>query len=224
MATVLFRTLIIYVLFLVILRMLGKRQVGELEVSELVASLILSEIAAMPIDNPDIPLFYALVPIVLIFSLEVIITYCKNKSALLKRIFETRPNILIDKGEIRQEELSHMRISIEELVAELRLQGVADPNDVYYAVLEQSGQLSIILKADKQPPTHEALGIPTEEKGIAHPLILDGDVCKKALGELGKNQAWLEKECRKHNCRIDDVFLFTLNDAGDTNIIRRKNT
>lgn len=222
MASILIRTVIIYVFLSVVLKVLGKRQVGELEVSELVSTLILSEVAALPLSDPDIPLLYATVPILIILSIEISLTFLKNKSPVLKRIFESRPNFLINKGSLCEDELSRVRISLDELIGELRLKGVGDISDVYYAILEQNGQLSVILKKENEPVTPKMLGIKTTESGIAHPLILDGDVCRENLIRMQKSEQWLAAECKKKNCRIDEVFLCTLNDSGSLSIIKRK--
>ncbi len=224
MTGIFFRTLIIYILLLTVLRVLGKRQVGELEVSELVSTLLLSEIAALPIDNSDIPLLSAVIPILLILSLEIIITFLKNKSVILKRLFEMRPTILIDKGELKIRELTRARMSVEELLGELRLKGATELSDVYYAILEESGQMSVILRQEKQPLTAEGLITPEEERGIAHPLILDGAVCTSNLERLGKSEGWLISRLKDEGVTtgIDGVFLCTVNDADEFYIIKRK--
>ena len=224
MTAIFFRTVIIYILLSVVLRLLGKRQVGELEVSELVSTLILSELAALPIDDPDIPLLYALVPISLILSLEIIITFLKNKNSLFKRIFETQPSFLIERGELRQDELSKLRISVEELLGELRLQGYADPSDVYYAILEQNGQLSVVARTERQPPLREDLSLKAPEEGMAHPLIIDGEIYVQNLDRVQKTKDWLCRAVKKEGCTVKDVFLCTLNDAGELRIIKRKKT
>ena len=204
------------------LRLLGKRQVGELEVSELVSTLILSELAALPIDDPDIPLLYALIPISLILSLEIIVTFLKNKLPIFKSIFETRPSFLIERGVIRQDEMQKLRISVDELLGELRLQGYGDPADIYYAILEQNGQLSVIPRAEKSAPLREDLPIKITEEGMAHPLIIDGVIYEDSLNRVNKSKSWLVNTCKKKGYELKDVFLCTMNDAGDICIYKRK--
>lgn len=223
MTVIFFRTIIIYILLSVVLRLLGKRQVGELEVSELVSTLILSELAALPIDDPDIPLLYAIIPISLILSLEIAVTFLKNKFQIFKRIFETRPSFLIERGNIRQDELQKLRISVDELLGELRLQGYGDPADIYYAILEQNGQLSVIPRKEKSAPLCEDLALKTTEEGMAHPLVIDGVIYKDSLSRVNKSKNWLISACKKKGYEIKDVFLCTMNDAGDIHIYKRKN-
>ena len=222
MTVIFFRTIIIYILLSVVLRALGKRQVGELEVSELVSTLILSELAALPIDDPDIPLLYALIPISLILSLEIAVTFLKNKLPIFKRIFETRPSFLIERGNIRQDELQKLRISLDELLGELRLQGYGDPADIYYAILEQNGQLSVIPRAEKSVPLREDLSLKTVEEGMAHPLIIDGVIYEDSLTRIKKSKTWLTEACKKKGYEVRDIFLCTMNDAGDMRIYKRK--
>ena len=222
MLTTFVRTIIIYILLTAVMRLFGKRQVAQLEMSELVSTLILSEVAAMPLNNPDIPLLYAVVPILVLLTLEISVTFLKNKFAFLKRIFESRPNILIERGRIRQDELERVRISVEELMGELRLKGAPDISDVYYAILEQNGQISVFLKTEKQPPTADDLDVRVEDAGIARALILDGEICDSTLRDLGRDRAWLLKLLEKEHCTPEAVFLCTVNDRDGIRIVRKE--
>ena len=219
MPVILLRTIIIYTLMTILLRLMGKRQVGELETSELISTLFLSDIAALPISNPDLPLLYAILPISLIVSFEIIITYSKNKINLLKRLFESKPSFLIYKGKLDQKEMEKMRISIQELISELRVQEISDINDVYYAILEENGKLSVIKKAHLNPPTCEDMGIQITEKGMAHTLIIDGVANKQNIRRQGVSDNQIKKELKEKGCNISDVFLMTVDDAGNINTI-----
>lgn len=214
-----FRTIVIYTLLSVTLRIMGKRQVGELEVSELVSTLLLSEIAALPIENPDIPFLFGLIPILFIFSIEIIITYLKNKWEPLKRLFESRPVFLIVRGEILQGELLRMRISINELVGECRLQGVSDLSDIEYAVLEQNGNLSLLLKSEKLPLTPDSASGKSDE--IMHPVILDGCINRESANILGIEEQKIHAICKRNRCTVSEVFLLTLADSGEYRLIKK---
>ncbi len=216
------RTIIIYMLLTVVMRLFGKRQVSQLEVSELISTLILSEVAAMPLNNPDTPLLYAVIPILVLLCLEISVTFLKNKFSFLKHIFESRPNILIERGKIRQDELMRVRISVEELMGELRLKGASDIGDVYYAILEQNGQISVFLKSEKQPPTAESLDVRVREEGIARALVLDGEICESTLRDLGRDRAWLLELLKKQHCKPEEVFLCTVNDTDGIQIVRKE--
>ena len=223
MVTVAIRTFIIYVALSVILRVLGKRQIGELEISELVSTLLLSELATAAITDTELPMAYSLLPILLIMGLELLISDVKNRSPRLKRIFEGSPGVLISRGVLDQEELSRMRISLEELLSAFRLQGVSSVDDVYYAILEQNGQLSVILKKEKQPPSVEdVLKHPPRESGIAHAIVVDGSIKREELSVCKKDEAWVEAVCRARGVALCDVFLLSLDDGGKISIILKE--
>ena len=222
MPTIFVRTLILYILLMVVFRCLGKRQVGELDMSELVSTLMLSEIASLPIDDPDIPLLYAVVPILLIAALEVVVTFAMTKCNPLKRLFESRPIVLIDRGVIREKELRRMRMTLDELLCECRLQGVGDVNEVYYAILEQNGKLSVLPKSDKKPTTPSDLGKKVKESGILHALLIDGTLNRDELLAIGVSEQTVSDLCRKHNTTEKEVLLLGIDDAGNTTLIKKE--
>ena len=222
MVSILVRTAIIYTLLALSLRVMGKRQLGELEISELVSTLLFSEIASAVIGNPSTPLTFALLSIILIVALEFLVSDLKNRTPFLKRIFDGTPSILVSRGVIDQKELRRMRISVEELLSSFRLQGIGDINDVYYAVLEQNGQLAVLLKKSKAPASAEDARIKVKETGISHALIVDGRVNPAALTLVRKSEEWLFAECKKRNALPKDVFLFSLNDGGDIALIKKE--
>lgn len=221
MATSFIRTFIIYIFLTITLRLMGKRQIGELEISELVSTLLLSELASAVIGNPSIPLTFALVSTLLIVALEFLISDIKNRAPFLKRIFDGTPSILVSRGVLNQKELRKMHISVEELMSAFRLKGVGNPSDVYYAVLEQNGQLSVILRQASAPPTVEDLSLKIPERGISHALVVDGQINPSALALCKKNEKWLFDECKKRGKEIGEVFLFSLDDAGKISFIPR---
>ncbi|MDY3846380.1 MAG: DUF421 domain-containing protein [Eubacteriales bacterium] len=222
MGALVIRTLIIYFSLMIVIRISGKRQVGQLDISEFVSTILLSEIACLPIDDPDIPILYAMIPISFIVCMEVILTYLKNKSSILKKIFESKCCILIDRGKLIESALVKMRISVEELMGELRLKGVSEVSDVYYAIIEHNGNISVILKKEEQPLTPLDEGIKSEENGISHPIIVDGIINQKNLKISGKNENWLNEELSKTHIAIKDVFLMTVNDSGKCDIFKKE--
>ena len=207
MASIAVRTLIIYVLLSFSLRVMGKRQLGELNVGELVSTLLISEIVAIPIADPDIPLLNAVIPLFLILSVEIILSTIKNKSQKLKNSFEGKPVYIIYKGRLLQRELSENRISINELLSELRCQGIGDIKDVEYAIIEQNGSLSVIKK---------------QENNMTHPLIIDGEVMNGTLTKEGKNEDWLFALLKKNKTKAEEIFLLTISDDGQVNLIKKE--
>ena len=142
MASIIIRTAIIYVLLLLCMRVMGKRQIGELDVSELVSTLLISEIVSIPIDDTDIPLLTAVIAVLFLLAIEIITSTVKNKSQKMKKVFEGSPTYIIDKGKLLQNSLKENRISIDELLSEMRTQGIVDISEVYYGIIEQNGSLA----------------------------------------------------------------------------------
>lgn len=223
MITVAIRTFIIYVALNITLRILGKRQIGELEIAELVSTLLLSELATTAISDPGVPLAFSLLPILLIMSFELLTSDIKNRSPVLKRIFEGSPGVLIRRGVLDQNEMRRMRISVEELLSAFRLQGIVSISDVYYAILEQNGQLSVILRKEKQPPAAEEMGIPVKETGISHAIIVDGQIKNEELLASGRTERWLENALHARGVTPKEIFLFSVDDGGEILCIAREN-
>ncbi len=190
------------------MRIMGKRQIGELEVSELVTTLLVSEVASLPIADQDIPLFSAIIPLFLIVCLEIIISFIKNKSEKIKRLVEGVPVFIIYQGKLRQDVLSKNRISINELLSEMRTQGIGDIREVYYAILEQTGKLSILKKNDNGSTTH--------------PVVIDTELDKTAIRDIGVSEEWVIKKMAQQGLSLGDVFLMTVDDKKDIYIIRKE--
>ena len=207
MVSIAVRTLIIYVLLAFSLRVMGKRQLGELNVGELVSTLLISEIVAIPIADPDSPLLNAIIPLFLILTVEIILSTIKNKSQILKNSFEGKPSYIIYKGRLLQKALSDNRISLNELLSELRCQGIGDLSEVEYAIIEQNGSLSVMKK---------------QENTMTHPIIIDGEVMKQTLTSEEKDEEWLHSVLKKEKVKEGDVFLMTLSDEGKINVIKKE--
>ncbi len=211
MATVLIRTAIIYILFTFAIRLMGKRQVGEMQLSELITTFMLSELAINPIQDISIPIAYSIIPLIFLFSMEVITSFLVTKLPAFRRAFMGAPSIIIRGGVLDQKELERLRISISELLSELRLKDVAKIEDVDYAILEQNGQLSVFLKDNKKA-----------SNGIAHALIQDGSINYSALDEIGQDPTWLEDNLKSNGLGIKEVFLMTVDESNNINIIKKE--
>ena len=223
MVTICVRTAIMYVLISVVFRFLGKRQVGELEISDLITTLLLSEIATMAIDEPDIPLLYAIIPILLITCFEIIITYAKIRCNFIKRLFEETPMVLIREGRICEKALASMRMTVDELLSECRLQGFGVINEINYAILEQNGKLSILPFEANKPVTPSVLGKKVEETGIMHPIVVDGKIIQKELENASLCEADIHRICQRHDTKLADVLLCGMDDAGHVTFIKKEN-
>jgi len=221
MVTILLRTFIIYTILVAAMRLMGKRQIGELEISDLVTTLLISEIASLPIENRNIPISFAIIPIITIVTVEVATSVILMKFPNLKTIISTRPSTLIKNGKIDQKELKKVRISAEELIGELRQQGAETMDEINYAILEQNGKITVIKKAGYSPVTNNDINIRVKEHGIMHILISNGYVNKYNLKLLGKDHRWLLKKLSDEKCNLSDIFLYMIDDSGKSFCIRK---
>ena len=212
MVTVLIRTVIIYLLLLVALRLTGKRQLGELQISELITTFMISELAASPIQDLSIPIIYSIIPITVLLCFEIVLSFLATKSAFTKKAFFGNPSIIIEKGVLKQDELSRLRIGIGELLCQLRLKDVCDISLVDYAILEQNGQLSVFLKD----------GTTDSNTKYTHAIITDGKINESNLTLSGKNEKWLSGVLKKNKCTLEEIFLLTVDEKNNVYIINRK--
>lgn len=222
MVTILIRTLLVYILLILTMRLMGKRQLSELEISELVTTLLISEIASLPIADPNIPVMHAVIPLVTILTLEIALSIILLKCPALKNIVSTRPSVLIRCGIPDQRELRRVRISIDELISEVRQSGVSTLEDVDYAILEPNGRISILPKKCASPPSAKDLNIILKESGVIHALIEDGNVNNYTLQLLGYDRPWLDAYLQKKRQRASDLFFLGVDDAGDFYTIKKE--
>ena len=215
MITLIFRTLLVYIFLIFIMRLMGKRQIGELEVTDLVATLLLSEIASLPITDPNIPVLHALIPMIVLLSLEVFSSYILLRAPRLKKILSASPTILIKDGVLDQAALTATRLSIEELMSEIRQQGFCSLACVWYAILEKDGQLTILPRARYSPPTQEMMNITSPEESLMHVVYNVGVWNDMGLSLIGKDRVWLEKQMARRGVVLADQFCVTANSRGE---------
>lgn len=214
MLKILLRTLIIYILLVVIMRVMGKRQLGELELSELVTTILFSEIATTPITKPDSNIWHAILPIVTIALLEIIFSFLLLKIPILKKMLTSQPSVIINRGVINKKEMLKSRITIDELISQIRQNGIYSIDEVDYAILEENGKMTIVPKNKNRPPDAQALCIEVKDSGIMHIIVSDGQINEKNLCTLQKDKSWVYQYLGKRNLRPDKVFLMTVDDCG----------
>ncbi len=205
MITSFFRTIIIYVFLVLAMKLGGKRQVGELQLSELVTALLLSEIASIPIGHDEIPISFALIPVLTLICLEVISAFVVTKCPPMKKLIGGSPSVIINKGKLDIGALSKLPMGVEELISEARLKGIADISELEYAILESNGKLAVFEKAKQGE----------KEIGVAHAVIVDGKVSKNSLQVLGMTRHQLDERLKHKQAELKRVFLYTVNDAGE---------
>ncbi len=222
MFTILIRTVLIYVFLIAVMRLMGKRQLGELEVTDLVITLLLSEISTIPITDKNTPLLYAIIPVATLASLEVFTSGLALKYPKLKKFLSPKPAILVHNGRADRQQMKKVRISLDELMCELRQNNVSDIDQVQYAILESNGKISIITKASYAPPTAEMLGMAVPEPGILRIVYCDGVYSDQTLRSLGKDRVWAQKQMRAQGITPEQVFYMMTDDLGNVRIERRR--
>ena len=216
------RTILLYIVIILAIRIMGKRQIGELQTSELVVTLLISDIAAIPMQNTEQSLLSGIVPILILIVCEIIISFLMLKRAGFRRIICGKPIVIISDGKINQSEMHQLRMSTEDLSEELRQQGIFNIEDVGFAIVETNGKLSVLKKPEKDIPTAEELGIKTNDKGLEVVVISDGEISKYSLKICGFNRDWLFDILKKENTELNDVFLMIANGQGEYKIIEKE--
>lgn len=223
MITAFFRTVILYLLIIAGLRLMGKRQIGELEPGDLVLTLIISDLASVPMQDFGIPLVNGAFPIVILLSLSMLVSYFSLKSIRFRTLVCGRPTVIIRDGRILQANMAKTRFTVDELYEQLRTQGYGDLSGVKYAILETSGRVSVLPKAAEQPVTAGQMGLTPQEPGLPVVLINDGRLMEKALRAQGLDRNWLEQRLAEHGvCSPSQVFLLTVDEAGSVCFVARE--
>jgi len=218
------RTIILFLLVMIVIRVMGKRQIGELQPFELVLAIMIAELATVPMEDKEIPLINGIIPILTLLLLQVIITFISLKSDKLRGLISGTPSVLIENGKIIESELRKLRYNLTDLLEQLRLKNFPNIADIEYAILETSGELSIIPKSQKRPVTPEDLNIHTAYEGLTLPLIMDGHVKLNNLQKLNLDTKWLNAELNKFGIKsTTEVLLASLDTKGEL-YIQKKGT
>ena len=215
MLVVFFRTIVLYFAVVLALRLMGKRQIGQLQPSELVITIMISEVASIPMQNTGVPLLSGIVPVLTLIIAEVILSFFSLKNRKLRRILSGHPSILINNGKIDQKELAKSRFNVEDLLEELRMCNFPDITQVAYAILETSGQLSIVPKTEARSVTVKDMNLNLPPVNLTYTIISDGIVDKPELKRANKDENWLTKQLNHHKIQsAKDVFLATIDSNG----------
>ena len=216
MATAFFRTVILYLLLIAGLRLSGKRQIGELEPIELVLTLLISDLASVPMQDFALPLFNGVIPIITLIALSTLFSAISLRNVRFRDLVCGQPALVIVDGKLRQETMRRNRLTLDELFEQLRGQGITDLSDVKYAVLETNGRLSVLPRSPLQPVTPEQLGLDVQDN-VFLPIILinDGRVLTDNLRQAGRDDRWLAQELHRQGiARSQDVFLLSVDQQG----------
>ena len=209
-----FRSIVIYILVLVVMRLMGKREIGQMQPFELAISIMIADLASIPMTDIGIPISNGIIPIMGLLVMHLIISVINLKSSKIREFICGKPTILINKGKIDEEKLKRERFTLNELEEKLRSNNVMDLGDVEYAILETSGDVSVIQKPNKRNTTPEDFNIMPEYEGISYNLVIDGKVMQDNLKQIGENYDWLKKQTQKFQMMPEEALIVTINGKG----------
>ncbi|MCG8499731.1 MAG: DUF421 domain-containing protein [Firmicutes bacterium] len=216
MFIIFFRTLFLYILVITAIRIMGKRQIGELHPSELVVTIMISELAAIPMEDTGTPLINGVLPIITLIIAEITLSFITLKSETARTIISGSPSVLIENGKINEKELEKLRFNMDDLMEELRVNNCSNIADVEFAILETSGQLSVIPKSQKRPLTAQDMALSTQYEGMPITVISDGKVNYYNLRKAGFDRKRLAKKLAKLGVKdLSDVFFASLDTQGN---------
>ncbi|MFT8313348.1 MAG: DUF421 domain-containing protein [Clostridium sp.] len=209
------RTIILYILLVIVMRVMGKRQIGELQPFELGITIIISDLASLPMQDTRIPIIHGVIPIVTLLFIEIIFSLLQLKIQAARLIISGKPSILINNGKVDIDVMRSQRLNMNDLLEEVRLKGYYNLQDIEFAILETSGQLSIIPKTELSNATKQDLNVKCKQDAIPVTLILDGVVNYKNLDIINRDEKWLMTTLRSKNINSSkDVFIALVDSKG----------
>lgn len=204
------RAIVLYILVLVVMRLMGKREIGQLQPFELAIAIMIADLASIPMTDTGIPIFKGIIPILGLLCMHLIISVINLKSIKLRELICGKPSILIYRGKIDEQVLEKERFTINELQERLRGNNIVNIGDVEYAILETSGEVTVIQKPNKRTTIPEDFNIEPEYEGIPYDLVIDGVVMEDNLKKIGKNYEWLKKQVEKFNMKPEEALIITI--------------
>lgn len=225
LVTVFLRTMLFYFVVLVMVRLMGKREVGQLSPFDLVVSIMIAEAAVFAIEDPALSVWHGVIPILTLAILQILISLICLRYPTVQALFNGRPSVIIERGRLNQKNMRRARYTLHELMEQLRLQGTPAISDVEYAILEMSGKLSVLPKAESRPVQPSDMGLKPPVEGLPVTLVVDGTVNKEGLRTLNQDEAWLHQQLRAHQISdIQQVFMAAVDRLGNLWIQERENT
>lgn len=223
MAIILFRTLLIYFLIITAMRLMGKKQLGELQPSELVSTILISNLASISIESPELPITISVVPVFIIVAMEILVSALCVKSRNAAKLVAGSPRVIIRNGKIEQETLFDLRFTVDDLLEALRGKDVFELEDVAFAIVETNGSISVQKKFSADVPSNQDLEIePPKATQPSLPVIIDGHMNPENFSCYGIDASWVEWQCKQAHCTVKEVLLMLCNDAHETTIIKKE--
>ena len=216
------RTLILYLVLIGTIRLMGKRQIGQMEPSEFVVTMLVANLASIPMQDSGIPLYSGLIPILTVLGAELVLSFLSLKSIRLRKILCGKPVILIENGNILQKNLRKTRVTLDELTGHLREKDVLDLGSVQYAILETNGNLSVFPYPKERPATAKEAGIQARKQYIPLTVISDGVLLEENLNLAGKDRRWLDRVLQQHSATVGSTWLLTVDGADHVTYYRKE--
>ena len=217
-----FRTAVLYLVLILSIRMMGKRQIGQMEASEFVVTMLVANLASIPMQDSAIPLYSGLLPILIVLGMELTLSGLILRSVLIRRFFCGKPVILIDNGKILLENLRRTPVTMDELTGHLRQKDVLDVQTVQFAILETDGSLSVFPFPKERPASAKEAGIQVKKQYLPITIVEDGYVSKDNLSKAGKDHKWLETTLQQHKASLGDTLLLMVDAAGHVTFLRKE--
>ncbi|MBQ5824654.1 MAG: DUF421 domain-containing protein [Clostridia bacterium] len=209
MLTTLIRGFILYFVIMISIRLMGKRQIGEMQPTELVTTILMSEIAAIPLDNNDIPMINSILTVFLLAGLSILTSVLTLHSPWFRKVFDGHPAIVINNGKLDQQKMKDLRLTVQDIMSAARQQGVFNIEQIQYAIIETNGAVSIIQKPEFSPLTARLAEITAPDEKLQHLIICDGKIIKSALKEAELDRENLENHLKRENLAIEEVMVLT---------------
>lgn len=222
MSIIIIRSLILYILVVFSVRLMGKRQLGELQPSELVITILVSNIATLPLEDTDIPVIIGVTPILSLVCFEVIMSWLILNMPRLRKVISGSPKIIISNGKINRNVMRELRFSVDDLMTALRGRDIFDISEVQFAVVETTGSISVMKKPEKDIPTRESMDIPAENIDPPQVIVSDGEIIEFALKSLGFNEQFVKNVSGKAGIKTADIFIMTADGKGNCFIAPKK--
>ena len=214
MLIIFLRSIVLYIIVLIVMRLMGKREIGQLQPFELAIAIMIADLAAVPMAETGIPISNGIIPILGLLVMHLIISFLNLKSMKIREILCGKPAILIYRGKIDEKALKKERFTVNELEERLRGNNIVNLGDVEYAILETSGQVTVIQKPEKRTTTPEDFNIVPEYEGIPYDLVVDGKIMNQNLQLIGKNYNWLKKQVEKFDMEPEEALVVTYDGKG----------
>ena len=217
-----FRTVVLYLALILVIRLMGKRQIGQMEPTEFVVTMLVANLASIPMEDGGVPLLSGLLPMLVVLGMELVLAGLSMKSLWVRKLLCGKPVILIENGKILQDNLRKTRVTMDELTGHLREKDVLDLGAVQYAILETNGNLSVFPYPGERPATAREAGVQTQDQYLPLTVVSDGVVMRQNLKKAGKNEAWLEKQLKKQKVSLQDTWLLTVDGGGSVQFYRKE--